>query len=86
MAVRYCGYVQTLPRYYSLVQAVARSGVDEGAGGNRGDEEQQKVSIFSEGTTTEAGEAVLRQEVKQRARTQSSVFVFVLNDAITNDR
>ena len=33
-----------------------------------------------------AGQAVLRREAKQRARTQSSVFAFVLNDAIMHDR
>ena len=85
-AVRYCGYVRTLSRYYNLVQAVAKSKGDEGDGRNGGDEEQTKISILSEGTEKEGGEDVLRRETKQRARTRSSVFVFVLNDALMHDR
>ena len=85
-AVRYYGYVRTLLRYYNIVQVVARSGGDGGDGRNGGDEEQANISILSEATTKEAGEAVLRQEAKQRARTQSSVFAFVLNNVIMHDR
>ena len=82
-ALRYCGYMRTLSRYYNLVQTMVRSGGD---GGNGGDEEQAEVSILSEGMTNGAGEAVLRQEATQRARTRSSASVFVLNDVIMHHR
>ena len=51
------------------MQAVARSGKYEGYGGNGEDEEQVKVSILSDATAKEAGEAMLRREAKQCART-----------------